>query len=85
MYLLQHQHYCQEILILKNMAVKTEFVACVSHNHALYHDDNAKLYYYLKEATHGTSYAVLSKPFQCTRRGALNVLTSQYAGCDKWS
>ena len=32
-------------------SVEAELVACSSHTHALYHDDNSSVYFHLKEAT----------------------------------
>ena len=67
-------------------SVEAELVARASHGHELYREDNATVYYSLEEATRGTSYAALIKPFQRTKdgRGAWNALTNQYAGKDKW-
>ena len=63
-----------------------ELIARASHTHALFRDDNSVVYYYLEEATRGTSYAASIKPFQKVKdgRGARKALTSQYAGKDKW-
>jgi hypothetical protein len=67
-------------------SVEAELVARAQHNHALYRDDNANVYYKLDEATHTTAYAASIKPFQRTKngRGAFQALTNQYAGQDKW-
>ena len=61
-------------------------IARASHTHAMFRDDNAAVYYALEEATRSTSYAASIKPFQRTKngRGALQALTNQYAGNDKW-
>jgi hypothetical protein len=66
--------------------VEEELVARASHAHALYRDDNASVYYFLEEATRGTSYSASIKPFQQRKdgRGAWLALKSQYAGQDKW-
>ena len=58
----------------------------MSHDHELFREDNAKVYYHLEEATHGTSYAVSIKPFQRSKNGwgAWVALANQYAGRDKW-
>jgi hypothetical protein len=58
--------------------VEAELVARAQHNHALYRDDNANVYYKLEEATRTTAYAASIKPFQCTKngRGAFQVLTN---------
>jgi hypothetical protein len=67
-------------------SVEAELVARASHNHALYRDDNASVYYKLEEATRTTPYAASIKPFQRAKdgRGAFQALTNQYAGQDKW-
>lgn len=67
-------------------SVEAEMVARASHDHPLYRDDNAEVYYYIEEATRSTSYAASIKPFTRTKngRGAWEALTSQYAGRDKW-
>jgi hypothetical protein len=67
-------------------SVEAELIARASHGHALYRDDNAKIYYFLEEATRTTSYAASIKPFQRTKngRGAWFALVQQYAGEDKW-
>ena len=63
-----------------------EMIARASHTPAMFRDDNTAVYYALEEATHSTSYAASIKPFQRTKngRGALQALTNQYAGNDKW-
>jgi hypothetical protein len=67
-------------------SVEAELVARARHNHALYRDDNANVYYKLEEATRSTPYAASIKPFQRNKdgRGAFQALTNQYAGQDKW-
>ena len=67
-------------------SVEVELVARARHNHALYRDDNASVYYKLEEATRTTPYAASIKPFQRAKdgRGAFAALTNQYAGKDKW-
>jgi hypothetical protein len=67
-------------------SVEAELVARAQHNHALYRDDNANVYYKLEEATRTTAYAASIKPFQRTKngRGAFQALVNQYAGQDKW-
>jgi hypothetical protein len=71
---------------LEHGSVEAELVARAQHNHALYRDDNANVYYRLEEATRTTAYAASIKPFQRTKdgRGAFQALTNQYAGQDKW-
>ena len=50
-------------------SVEGELIARASHAHPLYRDDNAKVYYYLEEATRSTSYAASIKPFQRRKGG----------------
>ena len=67
-------------------SIEGEMIARALHTHAMFRDDNTAVYYALEEATHSTSYAASIKPFQRTKngRGALQALTNQYAGNDKW-
>ena len=67
-------------------SVEAELVARASHTHANFRDDNAQVYYYIEEATRGTSYSASIKPYQRTKNGRASwlALTSQYAGTDKW-
>ena len=67
-------------------SVEGELIARANHDHPLYHEDNAQVYYLLEEAIRGTSYAPSIKPFQRKKdgRGAVLSVTSQYAGIDKW-
>ena len=67
-------------------SIEVELVARASHDHELYREDNAAVYYHLEEATRGTTYAASIKPYQRGKdgRGAWMALTSQYAGQDKW-
>ena len=67
-------------------SIKNDMVARASHNHGLFKDDNASVYYKLEEATRSTPYADTIKPFQRRKNGraAFESLTSQYAGIDKW-
>ena len=66
-------------------SVEGEMIAQASHTHAMFRDDNAAVYYAFEEATRSTSYAASIKPFQRMKngRGALQALTTQYAGDDK--
>ena len=66
-------------------SVEADMVARGSHTHALYRDDNVKLYYYLEEATRTTTYAASIKPFQRRKdgRAAWFAMVQQYAGVDK--
>ena len=67
-------------------SVEAELVARASHTHALYRDDNDKVYHYLEEATRSTTYAASIKPYQRRKdgRGAWFAIKNQYAGNDKW-
>ena len=67
-------------------SVEGDLIARASHDHALYREDNAKVYYFIEEATRSTSYLASIMPFQCTKngRGAVLVLKAQYADVDKW-
>jgi hypothetical protein len=67
-------------------SVEGDLIARASHEHALFRDDNSKVYYFLEEATRGTAYAASLKPFQRKKAGrdALKSLKTQYAGRDKW-
>ena len=67
-------------------SIEGEMIARASHTHTMFRDDNAAVYYALEEATRSTSYAASIKPFQRRKngRGALQALTNQYAGNDKW-
>ena len=67
-------------------SIEGEMIARASHTHTMFRDDNAAVYYALEEATRSTSYSASIKPFQRTKngRGALQALTNQYAGNDKW-
>ena len=44
--------------------VEMDMIMHASHNHALSHEDNAKVYFKLEEATCSTTYAALIKPYQ---------------------
>ena len=59
-------------------SIEYKLVERASHEHPLFRDDNSEVYFKLEEATHGTTYAVSIKPFQCTKngRGAYAALTS---------
>jgi hypothetical protein len=67
-------------------SVEGELVARVSHEHALFRDDNASVYHYLEEATRSTAYATSIKTFRWRKegRGAWLALLGQYGGNDKW-
>ena len=50
-------------------SIEAEIVSRVSHADPLCRDDNAKVYYYLEEATRGTLYAVSIKSYQRGKNG----------------
>ena len=66
--------------------IETELIFRASHGHPLFREDNSAVYYKLEEATRATSYAASIKPYQRTKNGrdAWLVVSSQYAGNDKW-
>ena len=68
-------------------SVEADMVALSSHNHPLYRDDNAQVYFALEQGLRGTSYLSSIKPFQRTRNGreAYFSVQRQYAGEDKWN
>ena len=45
-------------------SVEMDMIMCASHDHALFHEGNAKVYFKLEEATHSTMYAASIKPYQ---------------------
>ena len=67
-------------------SIEQELISRGSHNHPLFRDDRASVYYKLEEATRGTSYAASIKPFQRSKdgRGAFDAIINQFAGEDKW-
>jgi hypothetical protein len=66
--------------------IERELIDRASHNHPLFRDDSATVYYKLEEATRGTTFAASIKPFQRNKngRGAYNAIINQFAGEDKW-
>ena len=70
----------------ENASIKEDLIARASHDHGLFKDDNAQVYYKLEEATRSMMYADTIKPFQQRKDGrtAFESLNSQYAGVDKW-
>ena len=70
----------------EHRSVKMDMIMCTSHDHALFHEDNAKVYFKLEEATRSTMYAASIKPYQQTKngQGAWIALASQYARQDKF-
>ena len=71
---------------LENGSIELDLVERASHNHGLYKNDNAQVYYKLEEATRGTPYEDSIKPFQTTKDGreGFRSLCGKYAGEDKW-
>ena len=71
---------------VEHESVENEMIARLSHVHALFKDDNAKVYHYLEEATRATIYSSTLTPFKRRKngRGAFLALLSQHAGDDKW-
>ena len=67
-------------------SVEADLIARASHNHPLFRDDNAEVYFDLEIALRGTSYLASIKPFQRRRNGrdAFMAIKSQYASRDKW-
>ena len=68
-------------------SVEQEMINRASHDHPLFCEDNATVYYKIEEATRSTQYAASIKPFQRRRegRGAYEALVDQHAGHDKWN
>ena len=67
-------------------SVEMDMIMRASHDHALFREDNAKVYFKLEEATRSTMYAASIKPYQRTKngQGAWIALASQYTGQDKF-
>ena len=67
-------------------SLKAEMIARVSHTHALYRLDNAKLFEMIEKATRGTKYAATIAPFKRAKdgRGAYMALRAQHAGSAHW-
>ena len=67
-------------------SVEGDLIARASHNHPLYRDDNAHVYYDIELAVRGTAYAATIRPFQRNKdgRSAFLSLCNQHAGNDKW-
>ena len=66
-------------------SVEAELIERASHNHALYRDDNAKVYHHIEEASRGTVYAASIQPFLGRKygRGALFAISNQFTGINK--
>ena len=66
--------------------VEDDIIARDTYNQTLYHDDNALLYFYLKEATRSTMYTSSIQPYSRRKdgSGAWFPITNQYARKDKW-
>ena len=62
-------------------------MARLSHTHALYSDDNSKIYRKLEEAVSGTTYEASIMPLQIDGDGrdAYHSLLAQHCGNDKWT
>ena len=67
-------------------SVNGELARPLSHNHALYQEDNAAYYSKLEEALWGSRYEASIKPFKRSQdgRGTILTFTSQHSGRDKW-
>ena len=67
-------------------SVEGELIARALHEHPLYRDDNAQVYYDLEIALRSSSYLSSIKPFQRAKNGrdAFFSIRNQYAGEDKW-
>ena len=67
-------------------SIESDITHQFSHTHALYGNDNIKQFNLLDEATRGTKWAIMIKPF--SRRqdgvGTWKALLSNHAGSDKW-
>jgi hypothetical protein len=55
--------------LVEHRSVEGEMIVRGSHTHPLFRDDNSMVYYLLKEATRGTTYAPTIKPFQPAKDG----------------
>lgn len=68
-------------------SIEAKLIARIDHNHVLYCDNNAKVYYKMEEATQNTAFAASIAPYQRTKNGrdAFLAIVSQYAGEDKWN
>ncbi len=71
-------------------SIEEELRMRTSHTGTPFTKDNELVYYFLEQATRGTSYNASVKPFGNTRSGKKNgraawfALTKQYCGKDKW-
>ena len=67
-------------------SIEGELIARALHAHALFRNDNAKVYHFLEEATRATHYSSSLKSFQRSKNGreAYLAIISQHAGADKW-
>ena len=66
-------------------SVEGELIARALHEHPLYRDDTAQVYYDLEIALRSSSYLSSIKPFQQAKNGrdAFFSIRNQYAGEDK--
>lgn len=71
---------------MEHGSIEMDLVNRASHDHGLFRDDSAAVYYKIEETTRGTQYADSIKPFQKSKNGrdAFVALSMQYAGADKW-
>ena len=67
---------------IEHGSIMQEMVRRFSHTHALFADDNAKVYDDLELATRGTKYAASIAPFKRTKNGreGFKTLKAQHAG-----
>ena len=67
-------------------SILNDLIHRAGHDHGLFEQDNAEVYFKLEEATRGTQYADSIKPFQRLKNGraAFRAMVAQYAGNDKW-
>ena len=67
-------------------SVEEDLIARESHDHPIFKEDNAEVYYDLETELNGTTYLVSIKPLQRSKdgHGALLGVHIQYAGRDKW-
>jgi len=85
------QHHQQPFSAEEHESVEGEFIATrASQDHPIFRDDNAKVYYFIKEAMRSTSYSSSIKPFsrvKRNRRGAhlamLNSLQERTRGSQR--
>ena len=71
---------------IEHGSMEQEMIERMSHNHALFRDDNASVYEFIEVATRGTKYQASIIPFRRTKngRGAYKALLAQHAGPSVW-